>query len=301
MDALVSTRPPGRFRINWWLMNHCNWQCSYCHEILKNGSIDQVELAHALDFVDQLAAWARPQGLVPEWDITGGEVTLWPGLSELLARIQSWDHTVRIRTNASCSVDQFKELITHVNDIELGYHPEHTQTAHFWLCVAAAAAQPGLGVSVVINMLPHRFEETEQLYARIVARWPQLRVQRRMLFDDPAVNTKPKEYTTEQTVKLVRQTGDLKLTLNDREEFTDYQTLVLEGKNQFLGWDCYIGLEQIIVDAYGRVTRGHCRMGGTVGQLGTAINFDLTPVVCARASCNNAFDILATKTFDQTL
>jgi len=281
-------------------MNHCKWQCSYCHDILKNGSIDQVELTHALDFVDQLGAWARAQGHQVEWDLTGGEVTLWPGLIDLLARARGWGHDTRIRTNASQGVLEFKELLAHLTSIELGYHPEHSSTAHFWLCVEAAAKTEGMGVSVVMNMLPHRFEETDELYNRIRQRWPQIHLQRRMLFEDPAINTKPKEYTQEQTIKLVRQTGDLKLTLGGQEEWTDYQTLVMEGKNNFKGWDCNIGLEQIIVDAWGRVTRGHCRMGGTVGVLGGPINFDLKPLTCARDSCNNAFDVQATKIRNQS-
>lgn len=294
MDTLTATRARGFYYVNWWLMNHCNYNCGYCHEIIKSGSIDQVGLAAAQDFVNQLGGYCRTQGLRPRVDITGGEITLWPGLNILLATIHDWQGFTHIHTNCSQTITDFESTLANVDSVELAYHPEYATASHFWQCVNKAQ-ELGIETRIVFNMMPERWSETNDLYEKLHARWPQIHMHRRMLFQDPAVNHKPQQYTQEQTVKLVRQTGDLVWTGPTGSEYTDYQTLVLEDRNHFKGWQCNIGLEQIIVDAWGRVTRGHCRQGGTIGQLGSTIDFDVRGVICTRDSCANAFDILATK------
>jgi hypothetical protein len=145
-------------------------------------------------------------------------------------------------------------------------------------------------------MLPTRFEETEQLLAKIRDKYPQVSLERRMLFEDPAVNHQPMQYTETQQVKLVRQSGDIKITQGSMVSYTDYPTMIADKANRFEGYQCSVGMEQIIVDAWGRVARGHCRQGGHIGSIGGEIKWPTALVVCRRPSCDNAFDILATKT-----
>jgi hypothetical protein len=116
-----------------------------------------------------------------------------------------------------------------------------------------------------------------------------------MLFQDPAVNHKPMQYTETQQVKLVRQSGDIKITQGSMISYTDYPTMIADGANRFEGYQCGSGQEQIIVDAWGRVARGHCRQGGSMGTIGGSIKWPTEPVTCRKPSCDNAFDILATK------
>ena len=77
--------------------------------------------------------------------------------------------------------------------------------------------------------------------------------------------------------------------------YTDYPTMVSDGANRFEGMRCSIGLEQLIVDAWGRVRRGHCGQGGSMGVIGGAIIWPTEALACRKPSCDNAFDILATK------
>jgi hypothetical protein len=177
----------------------------------------------------------------------------------------------------------------------MGYHPEHTQTSVYMLNLDRALAQ-GVHVRAVFNMLPTRFEETEQVLDKVRAKYPQVSLERRMLFQDPAVNHQPMQYTEPQQVKLVRQSGDIKITQGSMVSYTDYPTMIADKANRFEGFECRSGQEQIIIDAWGRVARGHCRQGGHLGSIGSIINWPTTSVVCRRPSCDNAFDILATKT-----
>ena len=77
--------------------------------------------------------------------------------------------------------------------------------------------------------------------------------------------------------------------------YTDYPTMIADKANRFEGFQCSSGQEQLIVDAWGRVARGHCRQGGHLGSIGGSIKWPTEFITCRKPSCDNAFDILATK------
>jgi MoaA/NifB/PqqE/SkfB family radical SAM enzyme len=86
---LRSIRDNRYFYIDWWLMNHCNYNCSYCPDIIKSGSIDLPNIEHCLNFVDQVNNFAKTLGKTCSYYFTGGEVTQWPWLVDLIKHIKS--------------------------------------------------------------------------------------------------------------------------------------------------------------------------------------------------------------------
>jgi pyruvate-formate lyase-activating enzyme len=292
---LSSTRDHSYFYINWWLTDHCNWDCSYCHDILKKGSLPFPELRAVKDFLDQTNIYCHRINRKMYLDITGGEVTQYPFFADMLEHAKSHGAYIKIRTNASQSIGDFENILKHLDIIEIEFHPEYTTTAHFLLCLNKAAQKQDLLVTITLNALPERFQEVEQLDTTIKNKWPQFNVQFKMLFEDPVRNTKPMVYQEPQKEKLKRQSGSMILEYENDQEYTDYQALILENKNQFENWSCNIGVEQIIVDAWGVVRRGHCRQGGAIGSLGQPIRFDGLSLTCKKSHCVNGFDILATK------
>jgi pyruvate-formate lyase-activating enzyme len=291
---LKSSRGSQFFYVDWWLMNHCNYNCSYCSDLIKSGSIDLPNIAHCKDFVIEVEKFARQQQKTCSYYFTGGEVTQWPWLTELLQHIQPYGSRVGIRTNASMPVQAWNKLCEYLTYANLEIHSEHTQLSHFMLCLSAAKKN-NVSVNITVNMLPERWQEIEELIEKIKTLWPEQNVHRKMLFEDPAINKIPLEYTPVQQVKLKRQSGELIIIENGVEEFTDFQTLILEGKNKFTGYKCSAGIEQLIVDAWGRVKRGHCNQGGLVGKIGEGYIWSSEPVICKAEACRNGFDINATK------
>lgn len=289
-----ATRPPGWFYIDWWLMNHCTWRCSYCADVLRNGSIATPDLKNCLTFLDSANSYSQSRGLRMALSFTGGELTEWAPLTQLLAHTANYDCKVSLRTNANLDAEPWQAIIEHVDNLSMQFHPEHTTTSRYMLNLARALDQ-GVGVRAVFNMLPQRFEELEDTIAKIQQRYPTVQIERRMLFEDPAVNRRPQVYTEQQQVKMVRQWGDIRVEHQGISAYTDYQTMVSEGSNVFTGMSCSAGLEQIIVDAWGTVFRGHCRHNGALGSLANGLRWPTEPVLCRQDSCRNAFDILATK------
>jgi pyruvate-formate lyase-activating enzyme len=291
---LKSTRDSRYFYIDWWLHNHCNYNCSYCPEIIKSGSINLPNLDECIHFVDEVRSHAKQQNKVCHFYFTGGEVTVWPFYTELIEYIKKEPSYISMRSNASMSIDQWNRLIDYVDAVNMEFHTEHTPQSHFLLCYSAAKKK-NVSVGLTISMLPDRWVELEEMIETIKRLWPNQNIHKKMLFEDPAINKQPKNYSNEQQVKLKRQHGDLILIDNGEEEFTDYNTLLLEGKNKFKDRQCMAGIEQIIVDAWGRVARGHCRVGGHIGKIGVGYKWPANPIVCTALDCRNGFDITATK------
>ena len=245
--------------------------------------------------VDQINSFANTQGKRCHYYFTGGEVTQWPWLIDLVEHIKQKNNYVRMRTNASMPITEWQQLILSVDSINIEVHSEHTPVSHFMLCLHAAKKK-NVDVSITVSMLPDRWQELEDVITKIQKIWPEQHIHRKMLFDDPAINKQPMEYQPEQKVKLKRQHGDL-ISVNEQgeEEFTDYQTLLFEGKNKFQNQSCQAGIEQLIIDAWGRIKRGHCGQGGLVGKLGIEFAGVQSPVICKADACRNGFDITATK------
>ena len=252
-------------------------------------------IEHCLKFVDQVNDFANTLGKTCNYYFTGGEVTQWPWLVDLIKHIKTKNSKVRIRTNASMPIAEWQTLLDTVDSINLEVHSEHTPISHFMLCLHAAKKK-NVDVNITVSMLPDRWQELEDTITKIKKMWPDQQVHRKMLFEDPAINKQPMEYKFEHAVKLKRQHGDL-IYVNDtgEEEFSDFQTLVFEGKNTFPGQQCMAGVEQLIVDAWGRVKRGHCGQGGLVGKLGIEFTGVQNSVICKTDACRNGFDIQATK------
>jgi len=251
-------------------------------------------LTSSLAFVDELVAYAASRGFKPKIKFTGGEPLEWTSLEDLLRYAHGQGVSVGLRTNANAGADRWATICPSLTDVEIGYHPEHTQTSVYLLNLDRALTQ-GVHVRAVFNMLPTRFEETEQVLDKIRNKYPQVGIERRMLFEDPAVNHTPMQYTDVQQVKLIRQSGSIRVTEGSMVSYTDYPTMVSDGANRFEGMTCNIGLEQLIVDAWGRVRRGHCGQGGSIGTVGGPIIWPVEALACRKPSCDNAFDILATK------
>lgn len=292
---LASTRPSKQFLVDWWLMNHCQYHCSYCSDILRTGSIPLPEYRDCVQAVQAVKSHCVPLGLEAQWHLTGGEVTEWPWLCDLLAEIKQSGGRTRIRSNASMGVEPWSDVCRYLDTVNLEYHPEFANPAHFLNMVSTARRQ-GVNVSITVNMIKERWAELDSLILKINQLWPDQSVFRRMLFTDPISNTQATAYTDPQVVKLKRQTGPLLLTLEDgTSEYTDCQTLMLEGKNRFRDWFCWSGVEQIIIDAYGRVFRGHCRQGGKLGTISEGFVIAKDPYQCMTIECRNSFDIDSTK------
>jgi pyruvate-formate lyase-activating enzyme len=291
---LESTRSKNRLYIDWWLMNHCNYDCSYCADIIKNKSADLPDIKNCLDFIDTVKEHCTKIDKKAEFSITGGEVTQWTFLPDLLKKIRDSGFISTIRSNASPSVDDWQIILENLDAVRLEFHPEYHNLSHF-VMIVKSTMKKGVACSLTINMVPDLWKDLENMINRLKSLYPDLPIHKKLLFSDPVVNSKPLTYSEPQIQELENQSGDLIYYENQDPIRTDFQTLTLHKKNRFIGSQCNIGVEQFIIDVWGRIFYGHCRVGGRIGMIGGNIRLPTTSITCQKLWCSNGFDIVATK------
>ena len=71
---------------------------------------------------------------------------------------------------------------------------------------------------------------------------------------------------------------------------------ISEKANDWSGWKCYSGVEQLIVDMDGTIWRGWCKEGGLIGQISDDnLSLPTESIICSKTMCHCNFDIMSTK------
>ena len=88
----------------------------------------------------------------------------------------------------------------------------------------------------------------------------------------------------------------VKLFPEGNRQVSSAQRFVSDKTNDWSGWKCYAGVEQLIVDKDGSIHRGWCKEGGMIGRItDPELNLSIGPVVCGSTMCHCNFDIMCTK------
>lgn len=276
-------------------MNHNSRKASYEHELLHCGNIDLPYLKDCKRFIDQTTIFSSKFNKQTDLNFTGGEVTEWADFPDLLAYCKTQNCRIGFITNATAPIVTLTEVFRNSDSVIIEVHPEFSVISHLFSALQIAS-NFNLSIIVNINMLPKHWSEMEDLYDKISQRHPLISLNKKIVFEDPVFNTTPQAYTEEQTDTLKNQWKDIKIEHDNIITYTDFQTMILEKSNRFQGYKCWAGIEQIIVDAWGRVYRGHCRKNGFMGYLkDPQIFWYDSPMICKLESCVNHFDLRATK------
>lgn len=78
-------------------------------------------------------------------------------------------------------------------------------------------------------------------------------------------------------------------------EPSNTNTLLASEENDFRGWECWAGLQNITIDNEGNVWRAICRQGEKLGSIHEGFDLAAETVTCAKARCNCAADIQLSK------
>ena len=65
--------------------------------------------------------------------------------------------------------------------------------------------------------------------------------------------------------------------------------------NDWYGWKCYAGLENLVIDWDGTILRGWCRVGKEIGNAYKEYTLPYRPVLCNKNFCHCNFDIMCKK------
>ena len=241
------------------------------------------------------------------FEFTGGEVTFHPEIDQILKFIKSRDGLTGIISNGSRTLSWWEERLDLFDHVCLSFHPERGEQEHFARVVSLLNQNSSVHVNIM--MTPENFDDLNSFGRRVLKDNPGISLSLQPLFekftgpiygysdeqkrilekpDLPYVRN-PKEFVVRGSMKATDESG--------KSEIVDPTLLISRGENQWKGWNCAAGLENIVITMSGHVMRGVCSAGGVIGTI-TDPEFRLPtePVTCPFEHCHCAFDVMSSKT-----
>lgn len=295
------------FVVNWCLGNTCNYSCSYCPDNLHNSSIRWPDPEVVKKFILKVKNQYANKKLY--FEFTGGEVTMYKHFSDICKFCSELGIKVGLISNGSRTVRWWEENKQYIDHVCLSFHPEFADPEHFINIVKTV--HNDLRTHVNVMMSPEKFDECYSLAERVkdlgnisMALQPLIHDFGTELYDYNEFQKQVFENQHELITKHIKFTksfdyyrGAMKQVYADgRTEVSSAHRFISEKTNDWSGWNCFIGAEQIIVDLGGFIYRGWCRVGGRIGRITDEdLQLPTGPVLCHKTMCHCNFDIMATK------
>lgn len=295
------------FVVNWCLGNTCNYKCSYCPEGLHDGSKKWPSLESIKSFITNTVKQVSPKKVYVE--LTGGEVTLYKNFIEICKHCTELGAKVGLISNGSRTLRWWEENKKYFDHVCLSFHPEFADPDHFIEVIKIL--NNDVRTHVNIMMSPEKFDYCYAIANKVknlgnisMALQPLIHNFGDTLYDYTAYQKNIFDKQHELISRHIKFTksfdyyrGAMKMVYSNNEsKISSAHRFISLNENNWLGWKCYAGVEQIVVDMDGNIFRGWCNVGGNIGNI-TDKNFTIStdPVICNKSMCHCNFDIMSTK------
>ena len=295
------------FVVNWCLGNTCNFECSYCPEDLHNGTNPWPDPDVIKNFILQVKAAHPTKKLY--FEFTGGEVTLYKHFIDICKFCTEQGVRVGFISNGSRTLRYWQENKQYFEHVCLSFHPEFAEEEHFINVVKEL--HNDIRTHVNIMMSPEKFDYCYAVANKIknlgnisMALQPLVVDFGEVLYEYNDFQKKVFEKQHELIVKHIKHTkqfdyyrGAMRMVdTAGNHKVAGAHRFISEKANDWSGWKCYAGVEQLIVDMDGTIRRGWCKVGENIGNIHDAtLLLPTEPVVCNKTMCHCNFDIMCTK------
>lgn len=272
-------------RIQWSLGNHCNYNCEYCPDALKSGSIplpDPDKFVKAFDLIYSTFEQFNLQ-------IIGGEPTSYEGLELALKSVRKdTNKKLTLETNGSKALSWWQEYLEHFAHVVITLH-KRIDVDHI-LKVADLLKNNSIELKIKFPIQPTNWNEVIQI--RDSFRHSGFTTELQLLYKNfTRGNNEYYDYSQEQMDYYYKDKGIVPSQISNQIEQIRIHKL-----NEYTGHMCWAGVEQFVIDKQGYVLRGWCEQNGVLGNIleGT-VDWVTNPVVCRRRLCVNGFDLQSRK------
>ena len=290
--------------VDWTIGTICNFSCSYCPPSLHDGKHGFPPPARIAEFARVLTCHYRRLNRSVFVQFTGGEVSLYSQLPDVLKDLKDNGIRCGLISNGSRGLAFWEKLWPSLDSVVLTHHIEYAKPDSFRAIAELLSGQ--IRTHVQITMLPDRFEECIERAHAIRAACPQATIGLKPL--RAGFGSELYSYTPEQLAILRKPPlsparnpipggvrGSMRITDGDAMETLSASRILAHGFNRWQGWSCSAGLEILAVNPNGDVYRGLCREGGCLGNVNSTVALPVENIVCGRPTCNCLADIMTTK------
>lgn len=295
--------------VSFIMTRDCTYKCRYCPEDLHNGKNQPIDLEMFRNFFKKY----NHRNIV--LGITGGEATIHPQFLDLLTLCRSMNVKTKVDTNCSRTVKFYDQAAGLCDNWCVTLHPsQHTLD----LDKIRVLSEKSFTV-VYVMMDPDHWQKSMD-WVQQVKQIPNIKIillkaisgwagadcqvsyteQQIQYMSD---NNKQDTFTKENAEKLQQTHAwmkaiDTEVIYDDGSSgLLDPYLVVKSEQNNFKGWTCFAGIENINIGAEGSVSWASCG----VKPMGHFSELDLNKftqgIVCPKNQCNCNNDIRASKKY----
>ena len=295
-------------QVDWTVGNTCNYDCTYCPSISKDGSSPWPSIEVSEQIVKTLIKTYQNKKL--SFILLGGELTLWKQFITFVDMIRNTaqDCKIKLLTNGIMPSWYWTQHSDKFDTIQFSFH-RSANIKNFIDSVNSSTANVNR-VFVMIDSTD--FENSINDYYTIAKYATNANSIEGRMLDSRAWMldglTDEYKYTSEQIEKiksLVKFNKPAKSEIELYEINNGIETKVKNSMkyiqndtNHWQGWKCYIGLEKITLRENGDITRGSsCNVGGVIGnwRKNTLNLNNFSPVTCTMPKCMCGADIVISR------
>jgi len=292
-------------------MNNCNFRCKYCHPDLHGGGISPPTLETGKKFIDEIISHRYSIEKKPYFEFGGGEVTLLRYFGDLIKYINEKEGSVIIVSNGSKSLPWWQKHAQYLSGVSLSYHINDIKNEGHFINVAKVLEESmTTRLHVNVMMVPENFDDCV-VFANKFRDQIRCSIALQPLFEGfghGGITKKyPYTYEQERIMQDFRGRSELKelppslaeLTV----EYSDGSTqslstfdLLASDQTNFIGWDCYAGIDSLVVTFSGDIHRAWCMQDGPIGSIyDDEIKLPTAPTKCRTKICQCGVDLSSKK------
>ena len=299
------------YKVNWTLTNKCNYRCNYCHSDLNNGCIESPSFEVSKNFIDNILSHHNTLAHSLSFEFGGGEVTNLRYFERLIKYISMSGGLVNIVSNGSKKLSWWQDNAKYLSGVSLSYHINDIKSdSHFIDVSKVLEASKSTRFHVNIMMVPNRFDDC-LAFANKLKQEVRCSIALQPHFEGFGHGgiTKKYPYTPEQEQKMkdFRGRPELKTLPPSMAEleviYADGTTeklstfdLIANDQTNFIGWDCYAGMDSLVVTFSGDIYRSWCMQDGPIGSIyDENIILPTQPTKCRTKICQCGIDLSSKK------
>lgn len=264
MQRITSNRPESVY-ISWRISNTCNFNCSYCDPMFYNGTHRVPDYDNIMYFIKQVAETTTEITL----ELSGGEITLWPRLIELLQEIKQYTNvTIMIITNGSRTNAWWRKYAAanlHMDTLfYFSYHHGKCDPELFYSNLEIISEKHN--VVALMMMIPEHFDTIKDLAVRIKDTLPvdvSFKLIRETMESSKLINgyiddhfDMVKSYDLNYDRSKYQKESDsivwpTELFYNGEQKH--WQTMLINNEHSFKDWKCAAGSKRLLIDFNGDV------------------------------------------------
>jgi organic radical activating enzyme len=257
-----------RLRIEYMIGNYCNYKCLYCGDYANGGDTRwpndyESLIKHFTHLLDFYVSNGRDRF---EVNLLGGEPTLWPNVSKFARDLKAmYNVKVTMTTNGSRTIRWWETNAKAFDKILFSYHHKEADLPHF-INVLDTVYDQGIPMNTLVMMDPTVWDGCIDAIEHMK--------QSKSPWFICAMEVHPPKYTTEQREifkdHIKRRPPIVRLVKDEWENITKRKTKAIfsdnskkrvernyfstNDLNDFKGWMCNIGIENINIQKSGQIT-----------------------------------------------